>query len=68
MQYTTLACKFKGKVTKVGNVQFSAYGGVKGSVVDKDTFNNRITVQGIDTVLLPGNDNRESCLKGSPLP
>ena len=55
-------------MTKVGNVQFSAYGGVKGTVVDKDTYNNRITVQGLDTVLLPGNDNRESCLKGSPLP
>ena len=62
-QYKSQACNGKVFVTKTGRpATFSAYGGPEGQVIHEDLYMDGVSVQVIDTVLLPGEDGTPGCL------
>ena len=67
LQYTNIACNFKGHVTKVDG-GYSVYGSTPANIIMKDVWMEGVSVQGIDRVLLPGDINAApECLQQPPL-
>ena len=68
IQYSNQACDGRANIIKTSRpATFSAYGGQEARIIQEDLYMDGVSVQVIDTVLLPGEDRRPACLDGIPL-
>lgn len=71
LQLKTSACKKTATVWKLSRSKsytvFDAYKGTKAAISAKDVYTDKIVVQGIDSVIIPGKKNTASCLKVAPI-